>query len=98
MVIKRWKGGITAVISVPMLCVALTADINDSVEGRKKTVIIVDHFFEHFLKFGKQWGYAVACWNNEVENELLYIALVVKVLCGDGIYGFKITDFVVDHA
>ncbi|KAG9503501.1 hypothetical protein J7337_006346, partial [Fusarium musae] len=97
MVIKRWKGGITAVISMPMLCVALTADINDSVEGRKKTVIVVDHFFEHFLKFGKQWGYAVACWNNDVENELLYIALVVKVLCGDGIYGFKITDFVVDH-
>ncbi|KAI8717021.1 hypothetical protein NCS52_00997300 [Fusarium sp. LHS14.1] len=95
--IKRWKGSVAAVISVPMLCLALTGDINDSIEAKKKTAIIVNHFIEAFLKFGKQWGFAVSSWNNEVENEIMYIALAVKQVCTYGRYGFKITDFIVEH-
>ena len=92
-VIKRWKGSVAAVISVPTLCVALTGDINDSVEGKEKTELIVNHFIEAFLKFGKQWGFAIASWNNEVENELMYLGLAVKQACTIGLYGFKILDF-----
>ncbi|KAJ4307476.1 hypothetical protein N0V84_012705 [Fusarium piperis] len=95
--IKRWKGSVAAVISVPMLCVALTGDINDSIEAKKKTAVIVNHFIEAFLKFGKQWGFAVSSWNNEVENEVMYIALAVKQVCTYGRYGFKSTDFIVEH-
>ncbi|KAL5592278.1 hypothetical protein FOBRF1_013304 [Fusarium oxysporum] len=95
--IKRWKGSVAAVISVPMICVALTNDINDSVEAKKKTAIIVNHFIEAFLKFGKQWGLAISSWNDEVENEILYIALAVKQVCTYGRYGLKIADFVEEH-
>ncbi|KAF5963542.1 hypothetical protein FBULB1_13337 [Fusarium bulbicola] len=95
--IKRWKGSVAAVISVPMLCVALIQNINDSVEAKKKTTIIVNHFIEAFLKFGKQWGLAVSSWNNEVENEILYIALAVKQACTYGRYVFKIGDFFEEH-
>ncbi|KAF4334795.1 hypothetical protein FBEOM_11362 [Fusarium beomiforme] len=93
-VIKRWKGSVAAVISVPMICVALTQDINDLVERTTMTPIIENHFIEAFLKFGKQWGFAVSSWNDEVEDETLYVALAVKQACTYGSYALKIADFV----
>ena len=92
--VKRWKGTIAAVISVPTLCAALTMDINSAVEAKKKTVLIVDAFIEAFFNFGKQWGYAAACWNNEVENEVQYVGLAVKQVCTLALYGLKVLDFV----
>ncbi|KAF7539729.1 hypothetical protein G7Z17_g12369 [Cylindrodendrum hubeiense] len=96
-VLKRWKGSVAAVISVPMLCVALTGDINDSREGTQKTEIIVNHFIEAFLKFGKQWGFAAASWNDEIENEVMYIGLAVKEVCTYVGYGLKVLDFIEGH-
>lgn len=51
--IKRWKGTIAAVMAVPTICVALTEDINDSIEGTVKTDLILNHFVEVLLEFGK---------------------------------------------
>lgn len=95
--VKRWKGTTAAVISVPMLCAALTVDINSAVEAKKKTGLIVDAFIETFLSFGKQWGYAAACWNDEVENEVQYVGLAVKQACTYARYALKVVDFAEGH-
>lgn len=93
-VIKRWKGTVGAVISVPRLCVALSSGIYDVNEGTKKETLIIDGFTEAALSFGKAWGNAVACWNNEVENELMYVGLAIKQVCTVANSGLKIVDFV----
>ena len=96
-VTKRWRGTIAAVVSVPMLCVALTSDVIDATRAENQTVIIVNHFLEDFLSFGKKWGFAAASWNNEVENEIMYAGLAVKQACTIVRYGLKIVDFAVER-
>ncbi|RFU77335.1 hypothetical protein TARUN_4887 [Trichoderma arundinaceum] len=96
--IKRWKGTIAAVMAVPTICVALTKDVNDAVEGEVKTDLVVNHFVESFLEFGKQWGFAAASWTNEIEDVVMYIGLAVQQVCTYGGYGCKIYDFVEEYA
>lgn len=97
-VIKRWKGTVGAVLSVPKLCLALCEGIEDADEGEKETILIVNEFLEGGFAFGKQWGTSVAQWNNELENELMYIGLAVKQACAIAYYGLKLVDFVEGHA
>lgn len=94
-VTKRWKATVGAVTSVPKLCLSLTNGIQDSQEGEKNDVIIVNGFLKGGFKFGKQWGESVAAWNNEVENPLMYAGLLVKQICAYSIYGLQVVDFVV---
>lgn len=96
-VVKRWKGTTAAVLSVPILCVSLAGNIMDAEEGTKKNVLIVDAFIETAAAFGSTWGSSVARWNNELENELMYIGLAVKQGCTLVNYGLKVLDFAVEH-
>ncbi|KAL6901484.1 hypothetical protein GGI43DRAFT_433631 [Trichoderma evansii] len=95
--IKRWKGTIAAVMSVPAICVALTEDINNAMDGQMKTDLVANHFVEAFLEFGKQWGFAAASWDNEVESIVMYVGLAVEQVCTYGGYGCKIYDFVEEY-
>ncbi|KAM0095802.1 hypothetical protein ACP6JD_000612 [Aspergillus fumigatus] len=96
-VIKRWKGTVSAVMSVPTLCLSLTGNIMDASQGSKKDVLIVDGFIETAASFGATWGKSVARWNDEFENELMYIGLAVYQFCTLLNYGLKIVDFAVEE-
>ncbi|KAG2019146.1 hypothetical protein GB937_005439 [Aspergillus fischeri] len=96
-VIKRWKGTISAVLSVPTLCLSLTGDIMDASQDSKKEVLIVDGFIETVASFGATWGKSVARWNDEFENELMYMGLAVYQFCTLVNYGLKMADFVVEE-
>lgn len=93
-VVKRWEATTEAVISIPRLCVALAGNIMDAESGDKETVLVVDGFLETATSFGSSWGSAVAGWNNEVENYLLYIGLAVQQICTFLNYGLLVVDFV----
>ncbi|KAJ8212576.1 hypothetical protein LV164_002350 [Aspergillus fumigatus] len=95
-VIKRWKGTVSAVMSVPTLCLSLTGNIMDASQGSKKDVLIVDGFIETAASFGATWGKSVARWNDEFENELMYIGLAVYQFCTLLNYGLKIADFAIE--
>ncbi|KAF7175180.1 hypothetical protein CNMCM7691_006584 [Aspergillus felis] len=96
-VIKRWKGTVSAVLSIPSLCLSLTGDIMDASQDSKKEVLIVDGFIETAASFGATWGKSVARWNDELENELMYIGLAVYQFCTLVNYGLKMVDFVVEE-
>lgn len=84
-------------MSVPTLCLSLTGNIMDASQGSKKDVLIVDGFIETAASFGATWGKSVARWNDEFENELMYIGLAVYQFCTLLNYGLKIVDFAVEE-
>lgn len=64
---------------------------------QQKDVLIVDGFIETAASFGATWGKSVARWNDEFENELMYIGLAVYQFCTLLNYGLKIVDFAVEE-
>ncbi|PKX89969.1 uncharacterized protein P174DRAFT_424174 [Aspergillus novofumigatus IBT 16806] len=78
-VIKRWKGTVSAVLSVPTLCLSITGDIMDASQASKTQALIVDGFIETVASFGATWGQSVARWNDELENYLMYIGLAAFI-------------------
>lgn len=93
MVVKRWKGTVTAVVAVPMLCVAVIKNILEATEGNEKTGLIINHFIMSYLEFGKQWGKAAASWANEVEDPVMYAGLALQQVCMSGLQGLKTVEF-----
>ncbi|PYH40187.1 uncharacterized protein BP01DRAFT_410995 [Aspergillus saccharolyticus JOP 1030-1] len=96
-VVKRWKGTVAAVLSVPSLCLGLTGDIMDASEASKNEVLIVNGFIETIAGFAATWGQSVARWNNELENYLMYIGLAVYQVCTLLKYGLKLEDFAIEQ-
>ncbi|PYI24824.1 hypothetical protein BO86DRAFT_433701 [Aspergillus japonicus CBS 114.51] len=96
-VVKRWKGTVSAVLSVPSLCLGLTGDIMDATAAEKNEVLIVNGFIETIAGFAGTWGKAVAQWNDELENYLMYIGLAVYQVCRVVKYGLKVEDFAIEH-
>ncbi|OJK02615.1 hypothetical protein ASPACDRAFT_57619 [Aspergillus aculeatus ATCC 16872] len=95
-VVKRWKGTVSAVLSVPSLCLGLTGDITDATAAEKNEVLIVNGFIETIAGFAGTWGKAVAQWNDELENYLMYIGLAVYQVCRVVKYGLKVEDFAIE--
>ncbi|XXH03862.1 hypothetical protein Hte_010268 [Hypoxylon texense] len=91
--VKRWVATTEAIVSIPRLCVTLAGDIMDAEVGNKKTVLVVDGFLETATSFGSSWGSAVAGWNNDIENYLMYIGLAVQQSCTLLNYGLLVVDF-----
>ena len=78
--IKRWKGTVGGIFSVPILCAKLIVAIAESIEGGESKVLNVNKYLEAWYQFSGTWGRVVAAWNDEVENELLYAGLAVHQL------------------
>ncbi|RAH63727.1 uncharacterized protein BO66DRAFT_476374 [Aspergillus aculeatinus CBS 121060] len=95
-VVKRWKGTVSAVLSVPSLCLKLTTDIMDATAAEKNEVLIINGFIETIAGFAGTWGKAVAQWNDELENYLMYIGLAVYQVCRVVKYGLKVEDFAIE--
>ncbi|GIK06543.1 hypothetical protein Aspvir_002193 [Aspergillus viridinutans] len=84
-VIKRWKGTVIAVIYY------------DASQASKNEVLILDGFTETVASFGATWGQSVARWNDELEDDLMYIGFAVCQFCTLVKYGLKMVDCVVEE-
>ncbi|KAL4984975.1 hypothetical protein BDW68DRAFT_193269 [Aspergillus falconensis] len=93
---KRFKATLMAVMSVPSLCLSLTGNIMDQEAGYKQDWLIVNAYIASAAGFGASWGGAVARWNDEFENALMYIGMAVSQACTLTHYYLLVVDFVYD--
>ncbi|KAF4176539.1 hypothetical protein CNMCM8927_000713 [Aspergillus lentulus] len=96
-VIKGWKGTVSAILSVPTLCLSLTGDIVDANQASKKQALIVDGFIETVASFGATWEQSVLRWNDKLKTYLMYIGLAVYQISTVVRYGLKVVDFAVEE-
>ncbi|RAL09112.1 uncharacterized protein BO97DRAFT_459557 [Aspergillus homomorphus CBS 101889] len=91
---KRFKATLMAVMSVPSLALTLTGDIMDEEAGAKPEWLLVSAYVEAAASFGASWGGAVARWNDEFENLLMYAGIAVNLACTMFKYYLLTVDFV----
>jgi hypothetical protein len=59
-------------------------------------LVIVNAYIFSAASFGASWGGAVARWNDEFENALMYIGMAVSQACTLTHYYLLVVDFVYD--
>ena len=87
---KRWRGWVAAVTSVPIFVMQLVVHIAVADTSNATT----RHILESVAELGSQWGFTAAAFNDEIDDEIMWIGLAIYITLTVNEIAISILDFV----
>lgn len=100
---KRWRGTLAAITNIPVFVLQLSChiaekDAEKSPDAHPKvfaltTSQLTRRILQSWAELASQWGFAVAAWTDEVDNEFMWTGLAAYGLFMGMDAGLMIADF-----
>jgi hypothetical protein len=92
--LTKFRAAMATIVAVPRFAIALTEKIEQSIKGGDDAGSQVRDYLGDALEFGEQLGFSAAKWNDEADNEIMYIGLAVEIGCAVAAGDVKVANFI----